>query len=210
MSSPLLFLYTRFSTKSQENGSSVRRQVEYAARFCEREGVTLDRTFGDEGVSGHKGRHRHGDRAGGLAEFLSLCRSGDIPRGSFLLVESFDRLSREHPLDAMDLLKTLLQEFGIVVVVMRPEMRLTAGSLGQLEGIMAFIEALRSYGESARKSDLSRYNWNEKRRKATEGSEIVGARVPSWCVVKGGKIVLNPAKTKAVRLIFELCRKGLG
>ena len=207
---PNLYLYLRFSTKSQENGNSVKRQTEYGTKFAAQEKLTLDRTFGDEGVSGHTGKHRHGDKPGGLAEFLSLCRSGDIPRGSFLLVESFDRLSREHPLDAMELLRQVLRDHGIVVVVMRPEMRLTAATLGQLEGIMAFIEALRAYGESARKSDLSKYNWQEKRRKATEKTEISGARVPSWCEVKDGKIVLHSENSKAVRLIFELCRKGLG
>lgn len=205
-----MYLYLRFSRKSQENGLSVKRQKEYAAAYCEREGLALDRTFGDEGVSGHKGRHRRGDRAGGLAEFLALCKSGDIPRGSYLLVESFDRLSREHPLDAMELLKVLLRDYGIVLVVMRPEMKMTADSLSELPGIMAFIEAMRAYGESATKSDRSRYNWEEKRRKATQNGEIAGARVPSWCEVKDGKIVLHPEKSKAVRLMFDLCRKGLG
>ncbi len=207
---PNLYLYLRFSTKSQENGNSVKRQTEFGAKYAEREKLTLDRTFGDEGVSGHKGRHHHGNRAGGLAEFLSLCRSGEIPRGSFLLVESFDRLSREHPLDAMELLRQLLNDHGVVLVVMRPEMRLTGQTLGQLEGIMAFIEALRAYGESARKSDLSRYNWEEKRKKAVAGTEIVGSRVPGWCLVEDGKIKAHPEHKKTVQLIFELCRKGLG
>ncbi len=207
----LLFLYIRFSQKRQRDGNSIRRQLEYAINFCEKEKITFDpesQTFADEGVSSHRGAHRREGREGGLAEFLSLCHTGVIPRGSFLLVESFDRLSREHPFDAMDLLRKLLREYGIILIVIRPEMRLNAASLGQLEGIMAFLEALRSYSESAAKSDRSKDNWKVKRRDAA--TKIVSGRVPSWLTVEDGKIVKVPEKTAVVRRIFEMARKGAG
>ena len=113
-----------------------------------------------------------------------------------MLVESLDRRTREHPLDAMDLLRKLLREYGVVLVVMRPEMKLTSQSLGQLEGIIAFLEAMRAHGESARKSDMSRYNWEIKRAEAS--TKPVTARVPSWLTVEDGEIVPVKEKVKAV------------
>ncbi|MBY0514631.1 MAG: recombinase family protein [Gemmataceae bacterium] len=206
-----LYLYIRFSSRRQKDGNSIRRQIDYGRAFCLRENIPFDpdsQTLCDEGTSGFRGKHRQEGRAGGLSEFLARCESGQITPGSYLLVESLDRLTREHPLDAMDLLRQLLREYGIVLVVMRPEMKLTSQSLGQLEGIIAFLEAMRAHGESARKSDMSRYNWEIKRAEAS--TKPVTARVPSWLTVEDGKIVPVKEKVKAVRRIFELARRGTG
>ncbi|MCU0792982.1 MAG: recombinase family protein [Opitutaceae bacterium] len=94
------YSYLRFSTPEQMAGDSYRRQTELAQRYAEANGLTLDEelTYRDLGVSGYHGANA---QSGKLAEFLEAVEKGVVPRGSFLLVESLDRLSRQNPYDAL-------------------------------------------------------------------------------------------------------------
>lgn len=96
------FSYLRFSSAAQAAGDSLRRQLalaeEWAAKHPE---IELDTTTRDLGVSAYKGEHRV---KGALAAFLKRVEQGQIPPGSFLLIEAFDRLSRENETVAINLL----------------------------------------------------------------------------------------------------------
>ncbi|WP_257026778.1 MULTISPECIES: recombinase family protein [Pseudomonadaceae] len=58
-----------------------------------------DYLFFDKGRSAYKGRHL--DDTGELARFLAYVEDGTIPTGSYLVIESLDRLSREKVRDAL-------------------------------------------------------------------------------------------------------------
>src|SRR3990167_6261921 len=99
---PKAYSYMRFSTSDQAEGDSFRRQVNEAEKYAAGIGLTLDESqkFNDLGMSGYKGINRI---EGALKDFIDLVDKGEIPKGSFLIVEHLDRLSREKVSDALTL-----------------------------------------------------------------------------------------------------------
>src|SRR5438552_11831218 len=115
--STLAYSYVRFSHPSQAEGDSLRRQTEAARQWCERNGVRLDTTttLHDLGKSAYTGWHRKNPDRHALAAFLKLVEQGKVPRGSVLIIENLDRLTREHIQPALLLVLNLLQA-GIRIV----------------------------------------------------------------------------------------------
>ncbi len=105
---PMIYSYTRFSSEKQRHGDSVRRQLEAVEAWCKNEGggLTLDTSLRDEGVPGYMGRNA---KVGALARFMKAIEEGLIAPGSVLVVENLDRLSRNEPLEGLDLLKTIIK-----------------------------------------------------------------------------------------------------
>jgi DNA invertase Pin-like site-specific DNA recombinase len=105
---PKVYSYTRWSTPEQAKGDSLRRQTEAAAKWAARRGLVLDESLAitDEGRSAYRGGNAEGDA--GLSRFLEACRRGLIEPGSFLLVESLDRISRMAPRRAQRLLDDIV------------------------------------------------------------------------------------------------------
>ena len=64
---PYAYSYVRFSTPEQARGESFRRQIEAARAYAAKNGLVLDESFRDEGVSAFKGKHR--DERVGLPRF---------------------------------------------------------------------------------------------------------------------------------------------
>jgi hypothetical protein len=98
-SAPRAYSYIRFSTPEQAKGHSLQRQTEAARAWAVANDVTLDDelTFRDRGVSGFTGANLE---TGALGVFLERVRDGTISRGSWLLVENLDRISRQSSLSA--------------------------------------------------------------------------------------------------------------
>src|SRR5919106_809754 len=114
---PAAYSYIRFSTPEQAKGDSLRRQTEAAKAWCARHGVRLDTslTFRDLGKSAFLGAHRTNPDRYALAAFLKLVQDGRVPRGSYLVIESLDRLTREHVRAGLMLLLGLI-ESGVRIV----------------------------------------------------------------------------------------------
>src|SRR5215470_993932 len=91
---PRAFAYRRFSTPEQAHGHSLQRQTEAAEAWCAAHSVELDRklTFEDLGVSAFRGRNV---AVGALGAFIRAVYDGRVPQGSYLVVESLDRISRD-------------------------------------------------------------------------------------------------------------------
>src|SRR5262245_17290487 len=118
---PLAYSYLRFSSPQQAAGDSIRRQTQATRDWCDRNKVPLDEslTLRDEGVSAFRGKHRENPDVHGLATFLAAVKTGRVPRGSFLVVENLDRLSRESIVPAVNLFTGILLA-GIKVVQLQP------------------------------------------------------------------------------------------
>ncbi len=86
------YSYIRWSSEKQTAGDSKRRQSTGADEYCQKHGLTLssDRYL-DAGVSAFRGKNA---AEGALAGFLEAVDQGRVPKGSMLLIENFDRLSR--------------------------------------------------------------------------------------------------------------------
>src|SRR5690606_29793134 len=101
------YSYLRFSSVKQSKGDSFRRQTEMAEELIQRKGWIMDTslTLQDLGVSAWKGKNAV---EGALAEFVKLCKAGNIKAGSILVIERLDRLSRDDVRPALKLFLDIL------------------------------------------------------------------------------------------------------
>lgn len=188
------FSYIRFSTPGQSLGDSLRRQVDKTAAYCATHGLVLDESLRDEGRSGYHGRHLKG---GSLGRFIDRVKAGDIPTGSVLIVEAFDRLSRQSPRLAQEQFLSLINA-GIEIVTLMDGQRFSAKSLdsniGQL--FMSIGMMLGANQESANKADRIRETW-----KARRTSQVTNL-APAWIRKGVNGFEIDPAKASIVRRMY--------
>jgi DNA invertase Pin-like site-specific DNA recombinase len=210
-SSEVAYSYVRFSTPEQRKGDSLRRQVESAAAWCKRHDVRLDtsRTLHDLGKSAFKGNHRKNPDRNALAAFLRLVEEGKIPRGSYLIVESLDRLTREHIRPALTLLLNLI-EAGIGIVQLHPVEVVYDEDVDPMTLLMAIMELSRGNSESAMKAERLGKAWEAKRSYARDKRILLTRQLPAWIEERDGKLYSIPTKALAVERIYQLSAEGFG
>jgi hypothetical protein len=121
---PLAYSYVRFSTPEQAKGASYERQMELAQAYARERGWELaETTYKDLGVSAY--RHKNAE-TGALRAFLKAVEQGDVPRGSYLLVKSLDRVTRNSILDAQALFVLIINS-GITLVTLSDRRGVFAG-----------------------------------------------------------------------------------
>ncbi|MCO5156872.1 MAG: recombinase family protein [Aquamicrobium sp.] len=207
-SPPLAFSYLRFSTPEQMRGDSFRRQTELAARYAREHGLVLDtRSFADLGVSAFRGANI---QTGKLGEFLVAVQQGAIPQGSYLLMESLDRMSRADPWDAMMELRKIVKA-GIKVVTLTNGRVYGAddgnSDIALLEAVLVLV---RAHEESATKSRRLKAAWEKKREDA--GDRPITSIAPAWLRSTGAGRGFSVVEERAavVRGIFGAFLGGEG
>lgn len=205
---PLAYSYIRFSTKKQADGDSLRRQTEKARAYARQHGLSLDESlsYQDLGVSAFDGSNV---AKGQLAAFMQAVRAGNVPAGSFLLVEQFDRLSRVPPLDAMMQLQELISA-GITVVTLddgRVYDRETTRDPSAL--FLSLATMYRAYNESESKSIRISGAWQAKRARR---EAVLTAECPRWLTARADRSGFDiiPEKADSIRKVFELTIAGFG
>ena len=172
------YSYVRFSSPEQAKGDSLRRQTAAAAAWCEQHGIQLDTstTLHDLGKSAYTGTHRTNPVRNALAGFLKLVEDGRVPRGSYLIIENLDRLSREHIQPALLLCLNLLQA-GIRIVQLKPAEMVFDDKSDTLPVMMMMMELSRGHGEApSRASGLA-----PRRRRSERPSGKPGRFSPATC-----------------------------
>src|SRR5690349_15849812 len=113
------YSYVSLSSRQHSGGDGRRRQVEAREAWLSRNNVRLDMSLSlqDEGLSDGSPA-THSDTAV-LVLILRLVQEGRIPKGSYLIIECLDRLSREQVKEALRLLLTLAAA-GIRIVQLLP------------------------------------------------------------------------------------------
>ncbi|WLR96039.1 recombinase family protein [Shinella sumterensis] len=207
----LAYSYIRMSTEKQIRGDSLRRQLEWSDAYAKKHDLVL-RSLQDIGVSAWKGKNK---QKGKLGDFMRMVKEGVVPSGSYLLVESLDRLSRMTVMDALDLFREILRA-GITVVTMGPPEQVYTwdglnGDFGKL--IITLTIMVRANEESERKSTIIRAAMENKRRLSRQGVKT-NQSPPLWITAK--KIAkgefeyeLND-RAEVVRWIFERSAEGIG
>lgn len=206
------YSYLRFSSPSQADGNSIRRQTELRDGWLERHPeARLDTsiTLHDLGKSAFTGEHRKNPDRYALAAFLRLVEQGRVPRGSYLLVENLDRLSREHIRPALTLLLNLI-EAGVRVVQLSPVEAVYDENVDPMQLMQAIMELSRGHSESAMKAERVGKAWKAKRNRLRETGEVLTARLPSWIIQARGRLCLVKHRAATVRRIFELAASGYG
>lgn len=176
---PKCFPYVRFSTAKQADGNSIARQTERIESFVSRYNLSVDTRLEDHGISSFRGANA---KKGQLSEFLQRVRDGEIPFGSYLLIENWDRLSRQVLDASIEIFSDLIRS-GIKIAVLDEDTvydDLTSNSF-----IRAIVQFERAHSESLRKSDMSKASWRAKHKAMAEGAIATG-KCPQWLVVKDG------------------------
>jgi len=208
MHRPKAYSYTRMSTVEQLKGDSRRRQVASATRYAAENGLEIVDRFDDWGVSAFRGKNAE---FGALKKFKELVDSGDVARGSYLLVESMDRLSRQNVPSALALLTEIINQ-GIVLVTIDDKKIYSKETISSnwTDLIVALALMARAHEESKRKSGLLTEVWGEKKRLARTEGLVSTKKVPGWLTVSSGRIEEFPERAEVVREIFALVRDGCG
>src|SRR5436190_1301403 len=87
------YSYVRLSSKGQIEGTGAQRQMSKPSAICKDHGWILSpKSFKDLGVSAHKGDNR---LKGDLSTFIQLAKEKKLGKEPVLLLEAFDRYSRQ-------------------------------------------------------------------------------------------------------------------
>jgi DNA invertase Pin-like site-specific DNA recombinase len=209
MATPEGYSYGRFSTLQQRKGNSKERQAKLSGAWCARNNVHLNATvYFDAGRSGYYGDHRSNPDRHALAQFLQLVEEGKIAPGSYLILESLDRLTREHVRGALMLCLGLIEK-GIRLVQLSPSEIIYDKDSDDMQIMLMICELSRGHRESKRKADCSADNWQRKRTAARDGG-VMTSELPAWIGCEDGRLFLKPKETAAVRLVFDLAGRGYG
>jgi DNA invertase Pin-like site-specific DNA recombinase len=207
---PLAYSYIRFSTKEQAKGHSLKRQTELReAYLAKRPELTLDTslTLQDLGVSAFKGANAD---EGQLGAFIRAIESGIVPKGSFLLIESLDRLSRAKVNIALNLFLSIINQ-GIVIATLGDDKEY-GENCDFHDIIISILVMQRAHEESKRKSDLISKAWENKRVEATKSGRVMSKVVPFWLKAKEDKsgFIVIPEYAAILNRMFDLALDGVG
>jgi DNA invertase Pin-like site-specific DNA recombinase len=205
--SPPVYAYIRWSTDEQAKGDSERRQTEGARKYAERQGWQLsdEVIITDAGLSAFTGENVS---RGNLGRLLKDVEAGKIPKGSVILVENLDRLSRE----GIDLCRDIIRTFtkaDIEVRTINDGIIYNAKTFGLIEHVMSGVKSYLAKDESDKKSGRVRDAWETKRTQAK--TQPLTKRCPAWLrLLENGKFEVLEDRSKVVRQIFEQSAAGIG
>jgi DNA invertase Pin-like site-specific DNA recombinase len=205
------YSYIRFSSERQKLGDSLRRQLKAAEEYAAKHGLTLDtQSYRDLGVSAYRGKNAI---EGKLGTFLTAVDTGKIAKGSYLLVESLDRISRAQVDEALELLLSIVRR-GIKIVTLTDGQVYSRERIKEDKGISLIVSIsilIRAHEESSTKAERIAAKWSVKRTEAAAG-RIMTAMAPAWLKPNKDRTswIVDQVKAKVVQRIFELALAGNG
>jgi DNA invertase Pin-like site-specific DNA recombinase len=209
MTSTRVYSYRRFSSGRQAHGHSLERQTASARAWCIEHGHELDEEFeiSDIATSAYTGKNA---TDGALAAFLLAAKDRKVPSGSILLVESLDRLSRNHLTEAIALLTSIVRT-GVRVVSLLDGKEWNRDNINDtMNFMMSVLLFARAHEESATKAKRVRAAFAKKR---DAGLPVVShGHGPGWAFPREDRQgwVVDEPKADSVRFVFEHVAGGLG
>lgn len=214
---PRAYSYIRFSTPEQAKGHSLERQISAARVWAAANHVVLDDelTFRDRGVSGFTGANME---TGELGVFLERVKDGTIPRGSWLLVENLDRVSRQSARKAVRTIEDIV-EAGITLLDLSDgggkEYSAEALDKDQFLFVMMVMKFIRANEESVTKGSRVA-KAHAARRKKFAGQEKLTKpytlKLPGWLRwdASTSTYALIEERAALLRWMFEMADGGMG
>jgi DNA invertase Pin-like site-specific DNA recombinase len=197
------------STDPQLLGDSRRRQLEASRAYAATHGLELAEgaELEDIGISAFKGANVS---EGALGTFLEAVRSGSVKSGSYLLVESLDRLSRQQILSAQSLFLSIVQA-GIHLVTLADGRVYRAGTTDLGDLIVSLVIMSRAHEESQTKSHRISAAWKNKRTHAVDRKPMT-KWCPAWLELSPDRseYVPIPERVEIVRGMFSDAIGGIG
>jgi len=219
---PRVYSYTRFSTPEQSQGDSRRRQSDGVVRWMERKNaerarddllpLVLDErlSLADLGVSAYRGANTGDDK--GLGGFLRACRDGLIQAGSYLIVESLDRVSRMTPRRVSRILDDIV-DAGVVIATLSDGQEYDADRLDSdpTALLIALMVSWRAHEESKVKGQRLSAAWAEKRQRVRDGRDTkLTGKGPSWLRWDDGRWQERHPHADTVRRVYRMTLDGIG
>jgi DNA invertase Pin-like site-specific DNA recombinase len=201
------YSYIRMSTGAQLQGDSLRRQMRRSEEYAREHNLTIDETFSlqDIGLSAFSGANVE---KGDLGVFLQAVKDGRIKKGSYLLVESLDRLSRQKVETPLGMFLEILKH-GIYIATLIDGHLYTPGKIDYPQLTFSLAIMARSFDESVTKSDRVASAWQNKR----ERKGILTKLCVAWVKIDNDRtsFSLIPERSAVVRRIFhEAADLGMG
>lgn len=204
------YSYIRYSSPQQAKGDSFRRQLATTQSFCEKNGYELDTelsVYQELGVSGFSGDQEN------LKKFIADCETGKVKKGSLLIVENLDRLSRQKINTAMRQFLHLLEYVDIYTIQDEKKYSHTDDqeSDNQLLDIMtSLIIMSRAYEESATKQKRLKESWDNRR--ANIETKKLTSLIPHWLTLSKDKTKfhLKNDRVEIIKYIYDKCINGVG
>lgn len=204
------YSYLRFSAVGQRFGDSLRRQQSLAEIYAAKNNLLMDDvlTYEDTGVSAFRSQNA---KTGALREFLNAVESGLIEAGSFLLVESLDRISRDQIMMAQGIFLQIVSA-GINLVTLIDGRCYSKQSINDnpFELVFSLVTMMRAHEESSTKSRRQRESWA--RRRAIAPTRPMTGRCPGWLTlnVATNKFDIDEPRADVIRRIFADYLAGSG
>ncbi|XOV70654.1 MAG: recombinase family protein [Verrucomicrobiota bacterium] len=206
---PKAYSYIRFSSPEQHRGDSLRRQRAAAENYIsEHPELKLhldeDVSMLDSGISAY---NQDNVSKGALGRFMDTMREGKIEKGSYLLIESLDRMSRAEPYKSALLLLEIVKA-GIKVVTLFDEKIYSENTLNFDNLILAICTFKRAHDESETKSKRIKSVWSRKR----GYDSVITKRCPHWLEFdeNEGAFKPIPERVELLETIFQRFCSGEG
>lgn len=196
----IAYIYNRISSKRQTSGNGLGRQESNALAYTARCGFEVQDVMQDVGSAFH-GDHMHG----ALGTFLEYIKANPVTSHKrVLIVESLDRLGREHTMSQLARFIDIVQS-GVDVHEISTSIVYSYDKSELLHIALAVMS--RAHNESAMKSARAKHNAEVRAAQYAQGS--LKKYTPLWIDVIDGKYVLN-SKSIWIRKIFDMYLSGCG
>lgn len=196
------------STDLQLEGDSLRRQLDASASYAAANGLDLidESLLQDIGISAFKGANI---AEGALGLFLDAAKTGKIPAGSFLLVESLDRLSRQEVSKSLNIFLSIINA-GVNIVTLADNRVYTTQKTELVDLVTSLVIMSRAHEESQTKSRRVGAAWAHKR--ANANVKPLTALCPAWLKLSEdrSKYEIVASRASTVQRIFQEAASGLG
>ncbi|WP_196356351.1 recombinase family protein, partial [Vibrio harveyi] len=176
-----IYSYQRFSSPEQARGGSIQRQDDYAKRVAKEYGLTLneDLIITDRGLSAFHAQHKE---SGAYGAFLEAVKQKRVATGSILIVENFDRLSRENARKAQRDIDDLIDN-GITIITAHDNQLYNTESIAKnpYQIFVMVATMIRAHEESLTKQKRSvSFIHQQVKRFNKEGIADIAGAVPFW------------------------------
>ena len=203
------YIYIRFSTPRQENGSSFERQLEECRAYVKRLGWNEVEIISDLGRSAWKGVHL---KSGNLGKLAARIMDRELGPNAVIVVEELDRLSRQKARVTQRWIEDVC-DAGVAIATAKGERVYTATNLSEnLWSVFEILlkgQAAHDYVETL--SIRVKASYSDRLKAARDGTAITSI-APAWLEAVGKRPNIRfkpiPERVRIVREIFDLAVAG--
>lgn len=202
------YSYIRCSTPSQIKGDTKPRQLDLAVEYAEEHHLTLcNDGYEDLGLSGFHGKNT--EEGSELRALLDAIKAGRIRKGSTLIIENLDRLSRDFVTNSLSIFLDILHAGIFIATAMDNKLYSRESVRANVQELMYSITILsRGHEESMAKSTRITRAW--KRAHANAATTKIKQHYPSWLQLKDNQFTVIKDKAAVIQSIYSQYLSGTG